>query len=103
MPPWSPCLIALVEATKSLSRSSRMKARHWQPDTGTRTWWLCPDASRGGRALGRRDLLADPHEQGIGIIGTIGSGPMPPMVPTLCDPDGRQRRRPADVTFAAFP
>jgi hypothetical protein len=33
--------------------------------------------------MGCRDVLAGPHEQGTGIIGTMGIGAMPPMVPTL--------------------
>jgi hypothetical protein len=32
--------------------------------------------------MGRSELLPGPHEQGIGIIGTMGI-PMPPMVPML--------------------
>ena len=33
--------------------------------------------------MGCSDLLAGPHEQGIGGIGTMGLGPMPPMVPMV--------------------
>jgi hypothetical protein len=36
--------------------------------------------------MGCSDLLAGLHEQGIGIIGNMGIGPMPPMVPIpYCD------------------
>ncbi len=38
--------------------------------------------------MGCSDLLAGPHEQGIGIIGHMGSSPRPPMVPVLSRPRG---------------
>jgi hypothetical protein len=39
--------------------------------------------------MGCSDLLAGAHEQGIGTIGIIGSGPpMPPMSPMLPRPGG---------------
>jgi hypothetical protein len=44
--------------------------------------------------VGCSDVLAGPHEQGIGFIGTMGIGPDPPMLPMrygnhrLVGPDG---------------
>jgi hypothetical protein len=34
-----------------------MTARHWQLDTGTRTWWLCPDAPRGSWKMGEGNVF----------------------------------------------
>jgi hypothetical protein len=52
--------------------------------------WLRSDPTVACRKMGRGDVLLGPHEQGTGIIGTIGGGiiPMPPMVPMLSGPRG---------------
>ena len=47
--------------------------------------------------MGRRDLLAGAHEQGIGTIGPTGRHPMPPTPPR---PSPRRRnRRPGRPDF----
>ena len=47
--------------------------------------WLRFDPTGARRKMGCSDLLAGPHEQGIGVIGTM-TGPMPPYGPYAVSP-----------------
>jgi hypothetical protein len=55
--------------------------------------WLRPDPPRVSWKMGCCDLLAGPHEQGIGVIGTM-TGPMPPMVPMADEAASEGGQRP---------
>ena len=45
--------------------------------------------------MGCSDLLADPHEQSIGIIGTIRIGPDAPYGPYALSPSPTRRKSPS--------
>ena len=57
--------------------------------TGTRAGAFVLTRQEPAGKWGAANLLAGPHEQGIGVIGTMGIGPVPPMVPMSLPPSRR--------------